>query len=675
MSADAARSRSSGPPRERGRQYGEQAREPIAPLDRLVQRAVHGDGVAAVGRDARERAALGAADRGIPARRARGDARHRRGLRHALRGDPRPQRPRRALGRQPVPRGGERECSSYSILPEAAGDGHAYCGQNWDWRSAILDTVVMLRIEQPGKPTIVMQTEAGPDRAPGRELGRDRAERERARRPLRRPARHAAALHPAQDPQLMGHERGARGRVQVAAVALHEPAPLPPRRFRDRPRDDARAGTAGAIRRTACSSTRTTSATSCPKQIEETYRYFSPDSLYRAERIERVLARGARRHRRAMRALIREALSDHFGFPDSVCNHPNPGNPWLDQNETVASSIVDLTTGEYWVAHGNPCGTTTSCCPGSAVRRAPAADPGLTPRQRLRFQRLGAHCCAEMLVKLTRHPHRCNRRPLPVHMGRPRSWPEISRHKRRKGVTLAVGAADRFSRFFLGRGTFMRKLLAVLFGLVTAACIAGPAMAQTAPPGTLEICKASVAGPLAVVGTVLVHVRSVPLGRDPHGQRRSVQRRDHRAGGNRDRHGNGPVFASVVSVVQTRPTGPTPLVVTAGARSASTVAPGRARDREPDHVHEPARDRNDRDLQAGCNRLGAERELHVLPDERRRSRGRRRSRRSRRRRSSVPVGGCSNPITIAAGAVRVTETDAGGAAGISVSPTSALISS
>ena len=37
-----------------------------------------------------------------------------------------------------------------------------------------------------------------------------------------------------------------------------------------------------------------------PKQIEETYRYFSPDSLYRAERIERVLARvGETTQRRA----------------------------------------------------------------------------------------------------------------------------------------------------------------------------------------------------------------------------------------------------------------------------------------------------------------------------------------------------------------------------------------
>ena len=56
-----------------------------------------------------------------------------------------------------------------------------------------------------------------------------------------------------------------------------------------------------------------------------------------------------------MRTLIDEARSDHFGFPDSVCNHAKPDDPWFDQNETVASSIVDLTASEYWIAHGNPC--------------------------------------------------------------------------------------------------------------------------------------------------------------------------------------------------------------------------------------------------------------------------------------------------------------------------------
>src|SRR4051794_20387870 len=55
----------------------------------------------------------------------------------------------------------EEGCSSFAIMPEAAGDGHVYCGQNWDWREQTTDTVVVLRIEQPPRPTIVMLTEAG----------------------------------------------------------------------------------------------------------------------------------------------------------------------------------------------------------------------------------------------------------------------------------------------------------------------------------------------------------------------------------------------------------------------------------------------------------------------------------------------------------------------------------
>src|SRR5207302_10543763 len=55
----------------------------------------------------------------------------------------------------------EEGCSSYAILPQASGDGHVYCGQNWDWRCETAGTVILVRITQPGKPDIIMQTEAG----------------------------------------------------------------------------------------------------------------------------------------------------------------------------------------------------------------------------------------------------------------------------------------------------------------------------------------------------------------------------------------------------------------------------------------------------------------------------------------------------------------------------------
>ena len=246
-------------------------------------------------------------------------------------------------------------CTSFSLTGEAAGDGHVYCGQNWDWRVGTKDSVVMLRVTQGDKPTIVMQVEAG-------QIGRHGA--------------NSAGLGLA-----------ANGLEAPFGFKLGVPSPYIRRRILNAWDMTDALEAVFKSQQALCTNLlfshrdgfaidlETTPGRHgwgyptdgvlvhtnhfryfVPKQIEETYRYFSPDSLYRAERIEQVLARaGEARDGAAMRALIREAMSDHFGRPDSVCNHPNPDDPWWDQNETVASSVVDLTTGEYWIAHGNPC--------------------------------------------------------------------------------------------------------------------------------------------------------------------------------------------------------------------------------------------------------------------------------------------------------------------------------
>jgi isopenicillin-N N-acyltransferase-like protein len=93
-----------------------------------------------------------------------------------------------------------------------------------------------------------------------------------------------------------------------------------------------------------------------PEQISKTYRPFAVDSLYRVPRIEAVLkqAKGAKTPEQ-MRELIGTALRDHFGYPNAVCNHPDERDHPFERTQTVASSIVDLTTGEYWAAAGTPC--------------------------------------------------------------------------------------------------------------------------------------------------------------------------------------------------------------------------------------------------------------------------------------------------------------------------------
>lgn len=49
------------------------------------------------------------------------------------------------------------------------------------------------------------------------------------------------------------------------------------------------------------------------------------------------------------------ALSDHANDPDSLCRHPDPLLPGVEQAMTVASAVVDLADGRVLVADGPPC--------------------------------------------------------------------------------------------------------------------------------------------------------------------------------------------------------------------------------------------------------------------------------------------------------------------------------
>jgi isopenicillin-N N-acyltransferase-like protein len=248
----------------------------------------------------------------------------------------------------------EEGCSSFAIT-EAAGDGHVYCGQNWDWREQTTDTVVMLRIEQPPKPTIVMQTEAG-------QVGRQGA--------------NSAGIG------LNANGLGAR-----FGDALGLPQPYIRRKVLDAAGFDDALEAVFESSQSVCTNlllthrsgfaidVETTPARHgwlyptdgllvhanhfiafVPEQIAATYRPFSPDSLYRVPRIERVLRRAPEATTpEELRALVREAMSDHFGHPNSVCNHPDESRHPLDRYVTVASSLVDLSTGDYWLASGPPC--------------------------------------------------------------------------------------------------------------------------------------------------------------------------------------------------------------------------------------------------------------------------------------------------------------------------------
>lgn len=246
-------------------------------------------------------------------------------------------------------------CTSFAVTDEGSGDGHVYCGQNWDWRSAIQDTVVVLRIVQPGKPTIVMQVEAGQVGRHGANaagialnangLGGDFGQQLGVPGPyIRRKVLSAWNMNDAlraifKVPQsfstnlLLTHRDGFAIDIETT----------PARHGWMYPTDGILAHANHFV-------------SFVPEQLAADYRPFAVSSLYRGPRVERALKRAKEaRTPEAMRALIATALRDHFSHPVSVCSHGDPRKDAIDHTQTITSSIVDLTTGEYYLTLGPPC--------------------------------------------------------------------------------------------------------------------------------------------------------------------------------------------------------------------------------------------------------------------------------------------------------------------------------
>lgn len=266
------------------------------------------------------------------------------------------------------------ECTSFAMMPDGSGDGHVYCGQNWDWRNQVRDTLVLLRVEQAGKPTIMMQVEAG-------QVGRHGV--------------NSAGL------ALNANGLGAR-----FSKGIGVPGTFIRRRVLEQ--WDMHGALSAVFRVRQAFSTNlvlthrdgfaidveTTPArhgwlyptdgvlvhanhfeSFIPTQVAADYRPGGVDTLYRAYRVRQALMRCRNLTDPAdVHAAVHAAMSDHFSAPNSVCTHPDPDDHPLDAYLTVASSLVDLTTGEYRLAVGPPCENAYELVPHN-IYDGPAARP------------------------------------------------------------------------------------------------------------------------------------------------------------------------------------------------------------------------------------------------------------------------------------------------------------
>lgn len=246
-------------------------------------------------------------------------------------------------------------CTAYALLAEATQDGHVYCGQNWDWRFGTRDTWVVLRVVQPPKPTVITVVEAG-------QVGRQGANSAGIAifangltgfcttapgvpQPfIRRRVLDASSFSDALDVIMWAQQQIAANVLLVHRDGFAiDVETTPERRGWLYPTDGmlvhgnhyeaftwARDGNA--------------------------YKPFGADSLYRVWRVrERLMLCRTATDGDAVRTHIATALSDHFGSPDAVCHHAEAQRHPLTQWQTLTSSIIDLTTGEWRLAAGVPC--------------------------------------------------------------------------------------------------------------------------------------------------------------------------------------------------------------------------------------------------------------------------------------------------------------------------------
>jgi len=240
-------------------------------------------------------------------------------------------------------------CTGAALLRERTG-GRVVIGQNWDWRPACRETAILLRIVPDRGPALLTFVEAGMLARSGMNdagLGLCgnflQSDRDFQNDGVPIPVIRRAILQSETLPTAVGHVLRAPRAFSSNHLLAHrdgeaidlEGAPddvfpvfaedgllVHSNNFR---------GANGRVRDTGLP------------------RY--PDSLFRDRRVRALLdQRAAPLGADDLKA----ALEDHFGFPDSVCRHRAPR---VDGTEiaTVASVVMDLEDGVLWLAPGPVC--------------------------------------------------------------------------------------------------------------------------------------------------------------------------------------------------------------------------------------------------------------------------------------------------------------------------------
>jgi len=243
-------------------------------------------------------------------------------------------------------------CSSLALVPPATADGHTLLAQNWDWIADARDTVVIVEARPDDAPASISIMEAGllakiSLSASGvgvvtNTLITD-VDRGRPGVPYHvclRSLRHARTMADALA-ALQRSNRSSSANYLVGTDGLVFDAET-------WPGDDSCISLLGPARGRLL---HTNHFMGPGFAGHDAGLAVMPDSPLRLQRLEARLAYGDG----LSRADVEDALRDHVGYPYGVCSHPDRSRPRTRQEGTVLSVVMDLTDRRLWLTDGSPC--------------------------------------------------------------------------------------------------------------------------------------------------------------------------------------------------------------------------------------------------------------------------------------------------------------------------------
>jgi isopenicillin-N N-acyltransferase-like protein len=238
-------------------------------------------------------------------------------------------------------------CTSFAVHPEKTG-GPTLMGQNWDFPILQKDSVIILRIEQPGKPKILMVTEAGivgkigfNETGVGICMNAIITDAIQSGTPLHIVMRGvldswnlSSAMQRVAKSKTASSINFIIAQHSVTAVNME----VTPRDFEPTfPRDGFIAHTNHLL---------------CDRLLSgvtDFGREMGTDSFLRLDRANRLFSEATHINI----AKLKEIQRDHYSYPTGICRHLDPADPMMIAS--VFGVVMDLQEKVMYIAPGQPC--------------------------------------------------------------------------------------------------------------------------------------------------------------------------------------------------------------------------------------------------------------------------------------------------------------------------------